>query len=473
MALAFPKTGIALLAPLGAGALFWSLRGASWKRGLWLGWFAGLAFFTISFSWFGYTVGPYVGVFAPVLVLLPATFQACFMGLAGAATAWGVARTPRWAAPLLFACVFTLCEAIRSVGTFGAPFAQLGTSQVATPLAWIAPYLGTYGATFALCALAAYVADAIARRTWRNAAICCVALAASLTVAWVFWPARHAPPANFPVAAVQGNIAQSLKWTGTNVASATAHYEAMTATLASAHVRLVVWPETAVAETLNLDPTTISALDRLATKVHATLAVGAQRAGANGRIFNSLYIFDPGGLRAIYDKRQMVPIVETTPPYFAWLPFVEQLGGGAMSGGRVAGVYSAGDLRFAPLICWESAFSDVALPQVRAGAQILVIATDDAWFGDTSGPYMHAQIAQMRAIENGMWVVRAASTGVSGIIAPDGHWTYRAAVDVPAIVIGDVGKPARTLFSRTGPEPFVIFLALLYLALVVPRRARA
>ncbi len=71
---------------------------------------------------------------------------------------------------------------------------------------------------------------------------------------------------------------------------------------------------------------------------------------------------------------------------------------------------------------------------MRQNAQILVISTDDAWFGKTSGPYMHAQIAQLRAIESGAYVVRAAATGISGIIAPDGNWQARTRLEERATV---------------------------------------
>ncbi len=100
-------------------------------------------------------------------------------------------------------------------------------------------------------------------------------------------------------------------------------------------------------------------------------------------------------------------------------------------------------LPIAPLICWESAFADLAYAQVRDGAQLLVVSTDDAWFGETSGPYMHAQIAQLRAIESGAYVVRAAATGVSGIIAPDGTWQERAGLARRTIVTR-ARRPARS-----------------------------
>ena len=473
LALAFPKVGAAWCAPVGTAALFWMWRNASWKRAFGLGWFAGLVFFSVACSWAGYTVGPYLGWFAPAVVLLPAAYLGLFVGAAGAATAWASARAPRWAAPLVFAAAYAFFEWLRSIGTFGVPFGQLGTSQVGTPLAPLGAFAGTFGITFVLCALGGALADALVRRTWRPLAAYAFAAVALCALAWTFWPARFAAAPTVRVAAIQGNIAQSLKWTASSVVVAIDRYDAQTRSLASFRPQLVVWPETAVAEWLNRDPQTMTRLAGLSRGLQTTLVVGAQRAQPPNAIYNSLYIFDRGTLAGVYDKRQMVPIVETMPPFLGWLPYVGELGGGAMSAGTHDGVYAAGDLRFAPLICWETGFADIAHAQVRDGAQVLVVATDDAWFGDTAGPPMHAQISQMTAIENGMWLVRAASTGVSGIIAPDGSYAARAEMDVQAVVRGAVGPPPGSPFARTGPLPVAAFFALLYAGLVWRRRAGA
>ena len=110
-----------------------------------------------------------------------------------------------------------------------------------------------------------------------------------------------------------------------------------------------------------------------------------------------------------------------------WFPYLDQLGREVP--GRDPSVIPVGPLEVAPLICWESAFSDVVHDQIARGASVLAIATDDGWFGKSAGPYQHAQIAQIRAIESGRWVLRAAATGISGIIAPDGRWTQRSDLD--------------------------------------------
>jgi len=130
-------------------------------------------------------------------------------------------------------------------------------------------------------------------------------------------------------------------------------------------------------------------------------------------------------------------------------------------------------LPIAPLICWESAFADLAHAQIANGAQLLVVSTDDAWFGNTSGPYMHAQISQLRAVETGAYVVRAAATGISGIIAPDGAWQERSAMEQMVAVDGKVGPRVPTPFSSIGPTPIALSFALLYILVLVVPRARS
>ncbi len=474
LALAFPKANVEWLAALGAAALFWIWCGASWKRAFLLGWFAGAIFFAITCSWFAYTVGAFVGPFAPLIVLGPALLEGFFFGLTGAATAVAAKRAPAAFVPFACAAAFVAFEWLRSIGFTGMPFMQLGYSQAGTPLRIFAAYVGTYGVTFVVVTIGAYLADAIARRTWRSIVPAYAIIVLALIAAWAFWPARHAPPPTVRVAAIQGNIEQALKWVPGSVQLGVNRYLAQTKAIAAFHPQLVVWPETVIPEVLNHDPATLARFGNLARDMHTTLVVGAQEL-RGGRLYNALYVLGPTGeLRGTYEKRQLVPFAESFPARdeFSWLPYVSELGG-VFSSGTVDAVYDAGPLRFAPLICWESAFADLAHAQVRDGAQLLVISTDDAWFGNTAGPYMHAQIAQLRAIENGMWVVRAAATGVTGIISPMGDYVQSAPFEQRANVTGMVGAPAGSPFAVFGPLPIALACVLLYLLLVVPRRKRA
>jgi apolipoprotein N-acyltransferase len=471
LAVAFPKVNATWLAPFGTAALFWAWQGSSWRRAALLGWFAGVIFFAIDFAWVGHTVGSSIGVFGPFLMFGPALIEAPLFALAGALAAIAYANVRPGLAPLAAAAAFTVCEWLRSIGILGAPFDQLGYTQADGPLRAIAAYIGTYGVTFAICVLGAYFADAIHRRAWRAFIVAFVATATASGLAWIVWPARHLPAPTIRVAAVQGNIAQSLKWEKGSLRHAVDRYTAMTQAASAARPKLIVWPESVITTELDFDRLLLARFSDLARMTHATIVAGSLDRRTDD-VYNSLYIFSPGGGYEVYDKRQLVPFAEWFPgrAFLSWLPYIGTLNG-RITPGKVDGVYTTEALPIAPLICWESAFSDLAYAQVRHGAQLLVISTDDAWFGTTSGPYMHAQIAQLRAIESGAYVVRAAATGISGIIAPDGTWQQRSKLEEQTTVFGLVGPRVPTLYSAIGPTIVAIMFAALYVALLFVRRS--
>ncbi|MBV8639336.1 MAG: apolipoprotein N-acyltransferase [Candidatus Eremiobacteraeota bacterium] len=478
LALAFPRTGIAWVAPLGAAALFLAWEGASWKRSFAIGWFAGWIFFTISFWWWTTTIQTVVGSLAYAAVIVAAAIEAFAFG--AAALLGYVARTRALPAlaPLATAAAFAIMEWMRSIGPIGVPFAQLGYTQAGTPLRALAAYIGTNGVTFVLCVVGAYAADAVARRTWRPFAVAVATIAAATIVAWGAWPARDVTPPSIPVAAVQGNITQTLKWQPGALQEAIDRYESMTHTALARDPKLIVWPETVIAIAnggLNQRPDLLNAFTDLARQGNTTLVAGSLNL-RNDSFYNSLFLFTPQGLTGTYDKRQLVPFAEHFPgqQWLWWLPYIGELNGHFAEGNGAFVFPTTAGVTIGPLICWESAFADLAYAEVHSGAQVLVVATDDAWFGTTSGPYQHAQIAQLRAIEAGEYVVRAAATGISGVIAPDGTWQARAPLEEQRVVFGMVGKPVGSVFSHIGPTFVWIAMLLAYVFLIfVPGRRRA
>lgn len=494
LAFAFPKNGQAWLAPFGAAALFWAWQRLSWKRAFFTGWFAGTIFFAINYSWFTYTVGSYVGSLAFAVVLIPALVEALAWALSAVCFAVALRLCPAWLAPVAAAAAFTVFEWLRSIGPVAVPFAQIGYSQTSTPLGIFAAYIGCFGVTFVVMLLGGYLALAVRTRRARALATCAVIVGIAWAACYAAWPARHTVVPTLRVAAVQGNIPQSLK--ANDVQLGVDRYTAMTKRLAPLHPALVIWPETVILTNLNfsdrywalsqLAPDERSDIEAqkayaaklraqfaaLAKSLNTTLVVGSQdlHNGDEGlKIYNALYTFAPtGALMNVYDKRQLVPFAESlpAPAIFGHLPSANLIG--RFGHGRVNAVIPAGGMLFAPLICWESAFADLVHAQLQGGAQVLIVPTDDAWFGDSSGTYQHAQIAQMRAIESGEWVVQAASTGISGIISPDGRWVESLQLDKQGVVVGNVGLPPGSFFARIGPDPVAYGCAVLYVLLILP-----
>ncbi|MBV8689800.1 MAG: hypothetical protein JOZ59_06835, partial [Candidatus Eremiobacteraeota bacterium] len=171
LALAFPKFYVPWLAPLGAAGLFWLCQRLSWKRIFVVAWFGATVFFCITFSWFGYTVGSAVGNLAFGLVLVPALGEGAYAAASFTLAAVAFRRVAPPFAPIAAAAAFTIFEWLRSIGPVGVPFGQLGYSQADTPLAVFAAYIGTFGVTFVVCAIGAYLAQAIVLR--RNRILLC------------------------------------------------------------------------------------------------------------------------------------------------------------------------------------------------------------------------------------------------------------------------------------------------------------
>ena len=492
LAFAFPNASQAWLAPLGAAALFWAWQRLSWKRSFLTGWFAGAIFFAISYSWFTYTVGGYVGSLAFGIVIIPAGVHALAFACSALLFKVALRYAPPWIAPAAGAAGFTICEWLKSIGIVGIPFAQIGYTQTGSPLGLFAAYIGCYGVTFVVMLLGAYIAQAIVRRRAPALAASVAIVVASWLVCYAAWPARHSTRPTMRVAAIQGNVPQSLK--ATNLQLSVDRYVALTKRAAPLHAQLIVWPETVILTELNFTTAywnmrTLTQDQRsdlqqreadarrlhtqfsqLARSLKTELVVGSQdlHYGSEGlKEYNALFTYAPNGaLVDVYDKRQLVPFAESlpAPAIMSWLPYANLIG--RFGHGMIDAVVPAGRMKFAPLICWESAFADLVHAQIQNGAQFLVIPTDDAWFGPSSGTYQHAQIAQMRAIESGEWVIQAASTGISGIIAPDGTWVEHTALDREAIVAGTIGYPPGSLFARIGPTAVMFALVGVYLLIV-------
>jgi len=487
MALAFPKTNAAVLAPLGAAALFWAWFGVTPMRAFWVGWLAGSVYFAIDFWWFGETAGALIAPFGFLLALGPAIVDA-FVGFAlvGALVAFGASalagrdRGSRALVPLGAAALFGVGEWLRSegLGVLGVPFASLGLTQVSSPLGPVASLAGAYGVTFVVCAIGAYAAYAVRMRDVRgaglDAALGTLGVLAFVSLAWLLWPVHDTAAPTFRVAAIQGNIPQQLKFTREAFDRALLRYEMLTERAAASHPALVVWPETVIPAALNRMPALAARFAALAKRTRAELVVGTFFVEAD-REYNVLYFFRPdGGLDSIYRKRQLVPFAEHLPfaPLLGWIPWARNAS--HFSSGTSDGIVTVQGMRIGPIVCWESAFTDIAGDDVRHGASALLVATDDAWFGTTAGPYQHAQIAQMRALETGRWIVRAASTGISGLIAPSGRFTHASALDEEAIVTGVIGAPVDTIYDRIGGNGVALVLVALAAAIFAwGRRAGA
>ncbi|HZO93668.1 MAG TPA: apolipoprotein N-acyltransferase [Candidatus Baltobacteraceae bacterium] len=467
--LAFPPAGWWWLAPFAFAGLFASWWSVAPRSGGLLGYASGLAFFVVGFSYFGNTAGSLVGPFAPLLDLGPAAVESVAFAFAALATSLAARRCDPRVVPLVAAAAFTLAEQLRSTGVLGVPCEQIGIAMIDSPLRALAAYGGGYALTFVTALLGASLAWWLTRMRDRarlaTALVAWTAVAACALAAWIAWPARHYAPPHERVAAVQGGIEQSLKRSAHGLTVALTTYDMMTRALRAQHPAIVLWPETVITADLKDEPALRARFATLADSLRTTLYAGGFWDDGT-RLENALLIFDgrlgTADVRGLYVKEALVPFAEWLPGP-AWLralPLASNIGPFAPGHNDIETVYGA-----TPLICWESLFGDIAHARLAEGTTLFLVATDDAWFGRTEFPYEHAMAASLRAVETGRWVLQAAATGISGIVAPDGTWTKRSALGGRALVVGDVGPPAPALYARLGPGPVGWALAL---AVVLP-----
>jgi apolipoprotein N-acyltransferase len=231
----------------------------------------------------------------------------------------------------------------------------------------------------------------------------------------------------------------------------------------------LIWPESAFPFFLTREPEALAQIASL-LKPNTELITGAVRAAEpvspdHVRAYNSVYVIDPdGSIRGIYDKVHLVPFGE----YLPFQRLLEGIGlqsltkqvGGFMSGGRRRVMDIPGAPKMLPLICYEAIFPGEAVPPGERPGW-LVNVTNDGWFGISSGPYQHFQQARALAIAEGLPLVRAANTGISGVIDPVGR--VIASLPLGAEGVLDARLPtagAPTVFVRFGNYTLILFLVV-------------
>jgi apolipoprotein N-acyltransferase len=276
---------------------------------------------------------------------------------------------------------------------------------------------------------------------------------------------------------VQPDIPQDERWASEKSAESMARYLELSRSGPSgqkdglAGITHVIWPESAFPFLLTRHPEALAAIADLLPP-GTTLITGAARGerlpDGHQLVFNSIYAIDDGGeIRAAYDKVHLVPFGEYVPfrGILEWLGVRQliALPGGFSAGDRLHTLAIPGAPPAGPLICYEVIFPGAVVDPADRPAW-LVNVTNDGWYGNTPGPYQHLLQARVRAVEEGLPLVRAANTGISAIVDP--HGRIVASLALGRIGIVDGGLPAAlspTLYAHFGD---LVFLAMLCVAAV-------
>ncbi len=469
-ALAFAPFEYAYFVLVALIALFFCWQHVPPKCALLRGYLFGLGEFGVGVSWVYVSVhdfGHASVASAGIMTVFFVGFWAVFPALAGyiCTKLTGLNRA------LLMPVIWLLIEYLRGYWILnGFPWLLCGTAQLDTPLAGYIPVFGVYGTGFIAALSASLLLALVQNKSYR------LPIAATLVMLWAVggylqtrqW--THVIGEPIRVALIQGNITQDKKWLPENKINTLNLYKNLTEQHWNAQV--IVWPETSIPAYLSeVKESFLMPLNQAAQQHQTDLIVSLPiKNEDSGKKYNAVMTL--GKHIADYRKRHLLPFGETMP----WQPFsgfiLQKLGiklGGFTAGGDNQALLRAGGYSFITSICYEDVFGDYAI-QGLSEAAYLVNATNDGWFGNSIEPYQHVQMARMRALETGRFLLRSTNTGLTAIVAPTGKITHRLPL-FEVGVLSDTITPmgGLTPYSLLGDVPIICFIGLLLLAMWVHR----
>jgi apolipoprotein N-acyltransferase len=459
-----------------------------------VGWWFGFGYFLAGLYWTGFAFlvdAPTFGWLLPIAVIgLPAglaIFPAFAAALARLLWTRGAMRI------LALAVALTFAEYLRGHVLTGFPWNVFGYALAAPlALAQTASVIGIWGLTFIAVAVFASPATltddrAETRLPWLPLALGVAVLAAlggfgALRLART--PTRFVDGVHLRI--MQPNLQQDVRFNYAAKQQVMDRYLALSDRAAGPQAlgvrdaTLLIWPESAFPFFLTREPDALAQISRLLQN-GTVLITGAVRLAepvnpTDPAAYNSIYVIDrTGSIVSLYDKVHLVPFGE-------YLPFqhvLESLGlqtltkqrGGFVAGDRRRLLTVPGAPLALPLICYEVIFPGDVMPAGRRPGWIVNV-TNDGWFGISSGPYQHFQQARVRAIEEGLPLVRAANTGISAVVDPLGRIVNALPLGAEGVLDSPLPRPTGTpIYARVGDVPAAMLLALAVLA-VIRRRLR-
>ncbi|MGE3622840.1 MAG: apolipoprotein N-acyltransferase [Bdellovibrionales bacterium] len=463
-ALAFSPANVAPILWVSYPALIFLLQGTqnSWRAFL-TGWSFAFGFFVFDIYWTAASMFVDIEQFwwvVPLAALgLPAVFAVYYGIAAAAARRFGLRGLP---GAMGFALIWFLADYARGHVFTGFPWNMAGYAWADfLPVLQSASVIGIYGLTL-VTLVAACLPAALAESDRRNpgrALFPASLVALAIVIVWGSLRLQHASPAVEPdvrLRLVQPNIDQKDKWQADTREENFQELLDLSAAPGARPVTAIIWPETAATYYLTEDRPHRQAVAAVVPQ-GGSLITGVLRRDidpVNGiRYFNSLIAINrEAEITAIYDKSHLVPFGEYVPLRNI-LP-LKAVAGMNLDFSRGTGPQSlntAGAPSFSPLICYEAIFPGRVADRANPPKFLLNI-TNDGWYGHTAGPHQHFAIARVRAVEEGVPLVRVANTGISGIIDAYGRIGVKLGLGQKGVIDGDLPQPAPdpTYFVRNG-----------------------
>jgi apolipoprotein N-acyltransferase len=465
--LSFPNFDLEYLAWFALVPLLYSIEGKGLFHAFVLGFLTGLVSFLGILYWIIVAVHTYGNVpliLSALILLLLVVYLSLFIGAFTFLTRLIQMRSGLQTilfAPLLWVSL----EYLRSFLLTGFPWANLAYSQYLNlPFIQMADITGAYGLSFVILLVNAtlfWVLHQWSKRTFpfKEVIVTAILLLGFLIYGYVKMGVVDRQMTQNPplkVGLVQGNIDQSIKWDESFQMETLKIYKRLSMKVAEEKPDLIIWPETATPfffqEAKEDQPTILD----IPARTNAFLLFGSPSYKIEkGKVnhYNSAYLVSPAKeMMGRYDKIHLVPFGEYVP-LSNLLFFIGSLGEGIgnFKPGKEIINLSLPQGKFAVLICFEIIFPDLCRRFVKGGANFLVTITNDAWFGRTSAPYQHFSMATFRAVENRVFIARAANTGISGFIDPKGKIMKQGGIFTEEAMNGTIrimkGKTFYTLYG--------------------------
>ncbi|WP_430454900.1 apolipoprotein N-acyltransferase [Rheinheimera sp.] len=445
------------------------------RQAAWFGWCYGIGWFGLGVSWVHVSIATFGGM--PLLASLSIMAAlVAYLSLFPALAAYSAARLAKsrphhW--PLLLAVCWTLSENLRSWLFTGFPWLSLGYSQTDGWLASYAPLVGETGINFILLLAAGSFA-----LLWRyqpsrvaHGQLAAAVVLLALPPVLGHFKGWQTNGVQVPVALVQGNIRQELRWAPEQELPTMKKY--MQLTRPQLAERLVIWPEAAIPQVEPDAQAYLFNLDMLAAENKAAVITGILDWKRNGDAYNGMIVVGDTGVkgqiyhyetRNRYQKHHLLPIGEFVP-FERFLrdvaPFFDLPNSSFARGEWLQPNLQAKGYQLLAALCFEIAFPRQIRANFTDDTDFLLTVSNDAWFGDSHGPWQHLEIARMRALEFGRPLLRATNTGVTAAIGADGQVLAQLPQFQDGVLTLDVPlTQGRTLYSRLGDWPLYLFCLL-------------
>lgn len=463
LALSFPTTSFVILAFFALAPLLCAVVSAPrWSSALGLGWLALTLTWLINVPWVVAVMELHGGIPFAIGVFFYVTLAVVLGFYGGLFTllVYWVRPGARFLPWLLIPVAWAAVEYGRSHLLGGFPWHLLAVAVIDLPFVQIARFIGPYALGSLILVPSVVLAWNVLQSWPRQRPILSIAAIGIYLIVWgglggllmVRERERMEGEPKIPVALVQPNISQSMRWDHDLLFDIFARMIGMTEEAVEAGAKVIVWPESTVPQVFATTDFYRETIEQISGGAGVDIILGsvAEDPDDPSSLWNSAYVVSDGEIRGRYDKLRLVPFGEYVPLRKV-LFFAEKL------------VHEVGDFRFGtndeplqgvwrygPAICYEVVYPAIPAQQVRNGAELLVTITNDGWFGRTAAPWQHLHQARLRAVETNRYLLRAATTGVSALVDPTGRIVDSLGMEQQGVILGSAA-------ARTGKSVYVRF----------------